>query len=65
MRLVFALVRDWCGQEACEEFREVLAIHEEVDRLRGIVKDMARWLRHSGHPQKATLVLKKLDRRAE
>lgn len=64
LRPVFALVREWCGQEAGEEFREVVALREEVDRLRGIVKDTARWLRHVGHPQKAALVLKELDQRA-
>ena len=65
LRPVFALVRAWCGQGACEEFREVIALREEVDRLRGIVKETARWLRHSGHPQKAAVMLKELDRRAE
>jgi hypothetical protein len=59
---IFALVREWCGQEATEEFREVIALRQEVDRLQGIVKDLARWLRNSGHPQKAALVLKELGR---
>lgn len=39
---VFALVREWCGREATEEFREVIALRQEVDRLQGIVKDVAR-----------------------
>ncbi len=63
LRPIFALVRGWCGQEACEEFREVTALREDVDRLRGIVKDTAQWLKHCGHPQKAALVLQELDRR--
>lgn len=65
LRPVFALVRAWCGQGACEEFREVIALREEVDRLRGIFRKTARWLRHFGYPQKAAVVLKELDRRAE
>jgi hypothetical protein len=38
---VFALVREWCGQEAIGEYREVIALREEVDRLQGIIKDVA------------------------
>jgi hypothetical protein len=41
-----------------EESREVIALRQAVDRLQGIIKDVARWLRNSGHPQKAALVLK-------
>jgi hypothetical protein len=62
LRPVSAFVREWCGQYATEEFREVIALRQEVDRLQGIVKDLARWLRNSGHPQKAALVLKELGR---
>jgi hypothetical protein len=54
---IFAIVREWCGQEAMEEFREVMALRQEVDRLQGIVRDLARWLRDAGHPLKAALVL--------
>ncbi|MDP9437809.1 MAG: hypothetical protein M3P49_03545 [Actinomycetota bacterium] len=39
----------------------MLQLRGEVDRLRGLVEDTARWLRHSGHPVKAALVLKQLD----
>ena len=40
----------------------MIALRGEVDRLRVIVKDTASWLKDSGHPQKAALVLKELDR---
>ncbi len=33
------------------EYREVIALHQEVDRLQDILKDLARWLRSAGHPQ--------------
>lgn len=62
---VFAIVRGWCGQEAAEEFREVIALRQEVDRLQGIVNDLARWLKGAGHPLKAALVLKELGRNDE
>ena len=61
---IFALIREWCGQEAVGEFDRVLELREEVDRLRGLVEDTARWLRDSGHPVKAALVLKQLDPRS-
>jgi polyhydroxyalkanoate synthesis regulator phasin len=61
---IFALIRGWCGQEAVEEFDQVAALREEVDRLRAMVEDIARWLRFSGHPVKAALVLKQLDRQS-
>lgn len=38
---------------------------QEVDRLQGIIKDVTRWLRNAGHPQKAALVLKELGRTNE
>ncbi len=62
---VFAIVREWCGQEATEEFREVVALRQMVDRLQGIVKDLARWLKDAGHPQKAALVLRQPGRTDE
>lgn len=64
-RPVFALVREWCGREAVEEFSEVLALRQEVDRLQGIIKDLAGWLKYAGHPQKAALVRKQLGRTDE
>ena len=62
---IFAIVRRWCGQEATEEFREVIALRQEVDRLQGIVKDLASWLKNAGHPQKAAQVRKQLGRTDE
>jgi len=39
---VHALIREWCGHEASEEFDEVLALREEVDRLRNLVQETVR-----------------------
>jgi hypothetical protein len=58
LRPIFAIVRGWCGQEAAEEFHEVIALRQEVDGLQGVVKNLAKWLKDAGHPQKAALVLK-------
>ncbi len=62
---VDALIREWCGQEACEEFDEVLALREEVDKLRNLVQETAWWLKHNGHPAKAGLLRKELGRTLE
>ena len=65
LRPIFALVREWCGREAAEEFHEVIALRQEVDRLQSIVEDLARWLKDAGHPLKAALVRKELGRTNE
>lgn len=62
---IFALIREWCGEEAVEEFDRVLALREEVDRLRALVEDTVRWLRFSGHPVKAALLAKELNKTSE
>ncbi len=59
---VHALVREWCGQVASEEFDQVLALREEVDRLRGLVQETAWWLKNNGHPVKAGLLRRELGR---
>jgi hypothetical protein len=59
---VHALIRRWCGQEASEEFDQVLALREEVDRLRNLVQETAWWLKNNGHPVKAGLLRKELSR---
>lgn len=59
---VHALVRRWCGREASEEFDQVLALREEVDRLRDLVQETAWWLKNSGHPVKAGLLRRELGR---
>ncbi len=40
----------------------MITLRGEVDRLQDVVKDLARWLKDSGHPQKAALLLKQLGR---
>jgi hypothetical protein len=59
---VHALIRRWCGTEASEKFDEVLALREEVDRLRNLVQETAWWLKNNGHPVKAGLLRKELGR---
>jgi hypothetical protein len=59
---VFALVRRWCGEESVARYDEVVALREEVDRLRAIIGDTVRWLRDSGHPVKAGLLSRDLGR---
>jgi hypothetical protein len=54
---IHALITEWCGQEAREEFAEVLALREEVDRLRKLLQETA----YNGHPVKAGLLRKQLD----
>ena len=61
-RPVFALIREWCGEGAVEEFDQVLALRGEVDRLRTLLEDTVRWLRFSGHPVKATLLAIELNK---
>ena len=61
-RPVFALIREWCGEGAVEEFDQVLALRGEVDRLRTLLEDTVRWLRFSGHPVKATLLARELNK---
>lgn len=62
---VHALIREWCGREASREFEEVLALREEVDRLRNLVQETAWWLKNHGHPVKAGLLRKELGRTPE
>lgn len=62
---IFAIVRGWCGQEAMEEVREMISLRREVDRLQGIVEDLASWLKNAGHPQKAAQIRKQLGRTNE
>jgi hypothetical protein len=45
-----------------EEFDQVLALREEVDRLRDPVQETAWWLKNNGHPVKAGLLRKELGR---
>lgn len=59
---IFDLIREWCGQDAVGEFRQVLELREEVDRLRGLMTDTVRWLRDAGHPVKAALLRKQINR---
>ncbi len=40
----------------------MLALREEVDRLRDLLQHTAWWLKHNGHPVKAGLLRKELGR---
>jgi hypothetical protein len=57
---IHAVIRLRCAREACEEFDQMLVLRQEVDRLRNLIQDTARWLRNNGHPVKAGLVRKEL-----
>ena len=48
-----------------EQFDQALALREEVDRLQALVEDTVRWLRLSGHPVKAALLAKELNKTSE
>jgi hypothetical protein len=43
----------------------VLALREEVDRLRNLEQETACWLKHNGHSVKAGLLRKELGRISE
>jgi hypothetical protein len=62
LELVHAFIREWCGQEASDKLDQVLALREEVDRLRNLVQETAWWLKNNGHPVKAGLLRKELGR---
>jgi hypothetical protein len=64
-RPVYALIREWCGEGAAEEFDQVLPLRGEVDRLRTVLEDTLRWLRLSGHPVKAALLDRELNKTSE
>ena len=55
------LVTQWCGAAAQDKFDERVALRDEVARLRAQIEHLADWLRTSGHPVKAALVLKTLN----
>jgi hypothetical protein len=57
-----ALVREWCGAGATERFDERQYLQAEVERLRGIIEDTARWLKQGGNTQKAARLLRDLRR---
>ncbi len=57
----FALIREWCGRDAVEEYNQVTSLREEVDRLRRLVSKAADWLEGVGQKSKATQLRKELD----
>ena len=61
MKPVHNLIRKWCGQEDPEEFKQIFALREEVDRLRKLAQETVGWLKDSGHPVKAGLLRRELD----
>ena len=58
---VFALIREWCGQELVQEYDERKVLRLEVERLRGQVESIAKWLEDNGQSEKASMVLQELD----
>lgn len=65
LRPVHDLVKSWCSREDAEEFDQVRALREEVDRLRDLLVETSRWLGSHGHPVKAGLLRKQLARISE
>lgn len=57
---VWSVVRTWCGASSIAAFDERNALRTEVDRLRRLLEDTARWLRDAGHPVKAGLIRREL-----
>ena len=54
-----ALAREWCGEQAAQEYDE---LRVEVMRLRRLIEDTADWINEHGNPQKAVTILKQLNR---
>lgn len=61
---VFAVVREWCGEEA-ERWNELQALREEVDRLRKVISDLAFKLRLEGSYGRASWLRRQLTVEAE
>lgn len=55
-------VRPFEAEEVERRRSPAMARRQPVDRLQGIVKDLASWLKNAGHPQKAAQVRKQLGR---
>lgn len=55
---VFALVREWCGAAAIERFDELVALREEVRRLRELITREAERLDASGEGQRSAWLRK-------
>lgn len=60
-RLVLDMIREWCGQDAVEDYDEVTGLREEIRRLRGLIESTSEWLRNAGHPVKAAALLKEVS----
>lgn len=56
-----ALVREWCGAEAAQEYDELQDLRAEVVRLRRLVEGAAGWIKEQVNPQKAAHILKQLN----
>lgn len=59
---VFALIRESCGQGEVSEFNQLVAAQAEIHRLQQLIESTAQWLRSAGHPVKASLLLRELNR---
>lgn len=57
---IFRLVRAWCGAEGLHRFDEVRALRAEVERLRTLLEDTARFLKGAGHHVKAGQLIRDL-----
>lgn len=64
-REAFRLVREWCGKQAVDRFREVQTLRMEIDRLRGIIESLARWLENEGRAREARWLLEQMKERED
>jgi len=55
------VIRGWYGVATTTAFDEQENLRAEVMRLSALIEDVARWLRHRGHPVKAGLLLRDLN----
>lgn len=59
--LVFALVRQWCGETATARYDEINDLRAEVLRLRGLVLDVVSHMEQAGDTRAAKRLRRQLD----
>jgi hypothetical protein len=55
-RPVFEQVRQWCDAGEVARFDEAAALREEIERLRDLVVETARWLKDRGHHHRSRVI---------
>lgn len=62
---IFDLVREWCGQSTAERFDEVIALRNEVQRVKQLVLGAADRLEELGGHQLASKLRKEANNTVE